>query len=192
MNGLGMAQWVRGYYSSFPANGQTLQPPGKFLAALEAASEEPPPPVPPDRCPECLAVKSVTSPYCPRCRKRLEARHRRQSNPAKCFPFKGRPCRICPARAGGKSGLCRRHYERAWNRHWARARRLKRVCLVLAGMGFNELLSGLGEQSPSPATLDAARRLFEAVAEGRGWIARSPWPTRVAHGTSCPAGQTAP
>jgi len=158
--------------------------------ALAAAPEDPSPPIPADRCPECLALKSVAAPYCRRCRRRLEARERRNSDPARCVRFKGRPCSRChltPAR--GKSGLCRRCYEREWNRKWVRARRLRRVCLALAGMGFNELLGGILSEPPDPLALEAARKVFSAVAVGRAWIARSPWPSRVARGTIARSGQ---
>jgi len=104
---------------------------------LDAAPEEPPPPIPADRCPECLALKSVAAPYCRRCRRRFEARERRNSDPARCVRFKGKPCARCHVvLARGKSGLCRRCYERKWNRQWVRARRLKTIGLALAGMPF--------------------------------------------------------
>ena len=148
--------------------------------AIAAAPDEPPPPIPADRCPECLAVKSIASFFCRRCQKKWAARARRATLPVNWRRFKGMACATChePGTARGGSGLCRRCYERAWNRKWARARRLKVVCQALSGMGFNELLSGLGEKSPNEATLNAVRLLFVAVAEGRAWIARSPWPAR--------------
>ena len=187
-------------------------------AALRSAPEAPPPPVPADRCPECLAVKSTASFLCRRCQKKWSARARRASLPIGWHRFKGRACRCChaPGAARGTSGLCRRCYERAWNRRWVRGRRLKAVCLALVGMPFNDLLAGV--QARQPKAVDAAQRLLEAVADGRAWIARSPWPTRrggwgkasgepsgcgpeedgsipsphsnVSRGTSCPDGQT--
>lgn len=143
-----------------PANPVSVQ---KLTTALAAAPEEPPPP--PVPCPACQVRLG-------RCR-RCVARARWRS-------FVGTTCRIChrvPARGG--SGQCRRCYERQWTRRWVRARRLATVCKALAGMPFNPLLQGV--QSRNPTALQAVQRLLEAVAEGRGWIARSPWPARRRH-----------
>ena len=121
-------------------------------------------------CPECHGPKPVGWGVCRHCSGRQSAfvRHGK---------FKDQVCSTCHTnRARGTSGRCRRCYSQAWTRKWARARRLKVVCLALAGMPFNDLLRGV--QHRRPKALEAAQRLLEAVAEGRGWIARSPWPER--------------
>ena len=138
----------------------------RLAQALRDSPEEPPP----STCPACRGPKPMGSGVCRPCAGRQSAFIRHGT-------FKDQACSTCHVqRARGSSGLCRRCYERAWNRKWARTRRLKGVCLTLAGMPFDDLLRGV--QQRHPTALEAAQRLLEAVAEGQGWIARSPWPAR--------------